>query len=241
MDKKIIALGVVVLASVSSAFASVGDYKETSCAQDYFTANNCTACFDGGNVTVGQKIGGLYDTWTNKNSDEQVIYKDEQTFPSMKATSEGTVFGSNPVDAATFWKYGADVIWVDSNTGSGKQEFVLEAGKSAKFLEADLGASYAMEKTDKKAGEVVGVLAFPLSYHNLDKDGNEGKRTTHIECVAYKSNAAVAKVAPVVVAKPAPVIPKEVTKVKTGPESIVIIALAFLIAAGVMAIRRRNS
>jgi hypothetical protein len=92
-------------------------------------------------------------------------------------------------------------------------------------LEGDLGASYTLTSTDKKDGETLGVLKFPLSYHNVDADGNEGKKETHIECVAYTSKvaAAVAAVVPVEVVKPAPVTPivpepKKMTAVKTGPE-----------------------
>ena len=75
--------------------------------------------------------------------------------PEMIPTSSGTVFLANPVDPSAYWKFGNQVIWTDSATGTGKQEFMLDAGKSIKFLEAELGASYTLSSTDKKTNEVI--------------------------------------------------------------------------------------
>lgn len=235
-------LGLVFLLISTPAFAAVGDYKETACSAEYFTANNCSACFEGMPLVSGDQITGLYDTWTNKNSNEQLIYKDEQALPEMVSLSSGTTFVMNPVDPAAFWKYGTEVIWTDSVTGTGKQEFMLDAGKAVRFLEADLGASYTLTATDKAQGEVVGVLKFPLSYHNVDADGNEGVKETHLECVSYASNGASAVVVPAEIIEPvqAPV-PEKMTTVKTGPESLILMALALLIATGIIAIRNRKA
>ena len=233
-------LGIALFLVTAQAFASVGDYKETACTADYFTANNCTACFEGTALATGDQINGLYDSWTNKNANEQLIYKDEQTMPEMAPLSSATIFSANPIDPAAFWKFGNQVIWTDSATGTGKQEFMLDAGKSIKFLEADLGASYTLTSTDKKDGEVVGVLKFPLSYHNVDADGNEGKKETHLECVSYTAKVAAAAVAPVEVVKTTPV-PQKMTTVKTGPESLILMTLALLIAAGFVVVRNRKN
>lgn len=232
-------LGIVLLLATSQAFAAVGDYKETACTAEYFTANNCSACFEGNALAIGDQINGLYDSWTNKNTNEQLIYKDEQVMPEM-APIGTTVFAPNPVDPTAFWKYGTQVIWTDSATGTGKQEFMLDAGKSVKFLESDLGASYSLASTDGKDGDVIGVLKFPLSYHNVDADGNEGKKETHIECVSYTAKVAAVAVAPVETVKPAPVEPKKMTEVKTGPESLILMTLALLIAAGFVVVRNRK-
>lgn len=226
--------------SISTTFAAVGDYKEVACTTEYFTANSCGQCFEGGKLAIGGKVSGLYDMWTNKNSSEQIAYKDEQTFPEMVPLSAGTTFSANPTDPATFWKYGSSVIWTDSATGTGKQEFMLEAGKSVKFMEADLGAAYTLNTTDISKGEVVGIAKFPLAYHAVDNNGNEGKKETHIECVTYTADVAMAKVVPVETAKPAPVKPPKMTAVKTGPESFILFALSLLIAAGFIAFRRRR-
>lgn len=232
-------LGVALFLATTQAFAAVGDYKETACTAEYFTANNCSACFEGKALATGDQINGLYDTWTNKNANEQLIYKDEQAMPEIVPLTAGTTFLANPTDPTAYWKYGNQVIWTDSATGTGKQEFMLDAGKTLKFLESDLGASYTMTATDAKNGTVVGVIKFPLSYHNVDADGNEGKKETHVECVSYTAKIAAAAVAPVEVVKPEP---KKLTTVKTGPEeSLALLAIALLIAAGFVVIRNRKA
>lgn len=239
--KNIIVLALVASATMTStAFAAVGDYKEIACDAAYFSANSCKACFEGKAIAVGEAVNGLYDGWTNKNASEQLIYKDEQTMPSMVPTSPATTFVANPSDPALFWKFGKEIIWTDSTTGTGRQEFMLSAGKTVRFLEGDLGASYTLSATDKKAGETVGVLVIPINYHNVDVDGNEGKREVHTECVAYTSKAAIARVVPVETVKPAQLPPK-MTTVKTGPQEMILVALALLIAAGFIVARNRKT
>jgi len=158
----------------------------------------------------------------------------------MVPLSSGTTFVANPLDASVFWKFGSDVIWTDSATGTGKQEFMLDAGKAVQFLETDLGASYTLASTDKAGGEAVGVLRFPISYHNVDVDGNEGGKETHIECVAYTAKVASAVVAPPVeIINPEPT--PEMTTVKTGPEALLLITLALLIATGFIIVRNRKA
>lgn len=246
MNRKSFLLGALLLTSVTTAFAAVGDYKTTDCSPAYFTSNNCSACFDGGSISQGTPLTGLYDSWSNKNQSEQIVYKDEQTMPEMVALSAGTTFTANPIDPTAFWKFGSSVIWTDSVTGTGKQEFMLEAGKTVKFLESDLGASYILSATDKANGEAVGILKFPINYHNVDIDGNEGNKETYIECVAYTANVATVAVTPVEVVIPAPQQPtpepKQMTKVKTGPESsLILLSLALIISAGFIVVRSRKA
>ncbi|MDQ1344326.1 MAG: hypothetical protein QG650_1046 [Patescibacteria group bacterium] len=225
-------------ASISQAFALPGDYKEIECStQAFFTANNCNQCFEGGKVAVGQKITGLYDTWTNKNATEQIAYKDEQVYPEMvNLGGEGVSWKNTPSDPATFWKYGTEVLWVDSLTGTGKQEFVLDPSKTVTFMEADLGANVSLEKSDKTAGEYVGLMKFPVAFHDVNDAGKDGPVQTHYECVAFASDAVAAPAAP----KPAPVPPKA-TAVKTGPESFLFVALALLLSLSLVAFRRKKA
>lgn len=241
MNTKILISGALLLMSTSAVFAAAGDYKETTCTATYFTSQSCDLCFTGDKVAPGGQITGLFDSWTNKNQNEQIIYKNEQTMPEMVAMSSGTVFTANPADPESFWKFGSSVIWTDSATGTGKQEFMLDAGKTVQYIESDIGASYTLASTDKAGGEVVGILKFPLNYHNVDADGNEGVKETITECVAYTADVATAKVTPVETVQPTPE-PKKMTTVKTGPgESIVLVAIALLISAGLILIRRRKA
>lgn len=237
MNTKILISGALLLMSTSAVFAAAGEYKETTCTAE-LTSQSCDVCFTGEKIAPGAQITGFFDSWTNKNQSEQIIYKDEQVLPEMVALSSGTVFTANPLDPESFWKFGSAVIWTDSATGTGKQEFMLDAGKTVRFIEADLGASYTLTSTDKAGGEVVGVLKFPLNYHNVDADGNEGAKETHMECVAYTAD--IATVTPVETVQPTPE-PKQMTTVKTGPESAILVILTLLIAAGLVAVRRRKA
>lgn len=223
--------------TVSQAFALPGDYKEIECStQAFFAANNCNQCFDGGKVAVGQKVTGLYDTWTNKNATEQIAYKDEQVYPEIvNLGGDATSWKSTPSDPATFWKYGSEVLWVDSLTGSGKQEYVLDPGKTVTMMEADLGANYSLEKTDKKAGEFVGLAKFPVAFHDVTAAGKDGPVQLHYECVAFASESA-----PAPAPKPAPT-PVKATAVKTGPESFLLLALAALLSLSLVAFRRKKA
>jgi len=109
-----------------------------------------------------------------------------------------------------------------------------------KFLEADLGASYTLVSTDKPEGEIVGVLKLPISYHNVDADGNEGGKETHIECVSYTVKIATTATVPVEIVEPIVPVPEKMTTVKTGPESLILMTLALLIAAGFIVVRNRK-
>lgn len=225
-----------VIASVSQAFALPGDYKEIQCStQSFFAANNCNQCFEGGKVAVGQKITGLYDTWTNKNTTEQIAYKDEQVYPDMVTLGgSGVSWKTTPSDPKLFWKYGTEVLWVDSLTGSGKQEFVLDPGKTVTYMEADLGANVSLEKSDKTAGEYVGLMRFPVAFHDVTTAGKDGPLQMHYECVAFASEAAPAPT-------PAPTPTPQATEVKTGPESFLLLAFAALLSLSFFAFRRKQA
>ncbi|MDD2487545.1 MAG: hypothetical protein PHS92_04195 [Candidatus Gracilibacteria bacterium] len=210
----------------------VSNYAEIACDKEYFTQNACNQCFDGGKKIVGEKITNLTDGWTNPNTGEQVIYKDEQTMPELvNLGGNGTKWISNPEDSSKFWKFSDEIVWTDSKTGSGKQEFLLEGGKTVNFIEGGLGATYVMDSTDIKEGEIAGLLKMPITYHNIDESGKEGTTLNHVECIAYLAGAQAAKA-------PVPQ-PKEITKVKTGPELYILLLLAFSIAFGFVKLRKK--
>lgn len=240
-------LGVFFL-STSSAFAAPGDYKETSCAAPIFSANGCAAststqCFDGGTVAAGEKLTGLYDSWTNKNQTEQVIYQDEQKYPTLvNVGGTGTSWLSNPKDEKEFWSYGSEVIFTpETSSGTSRQVFSLKPGKTVRVMDAKLGANYQLEKTDKKAGEYVGLVKFPVNYRDVsDVDGKAGVLVNHLECVAFQADGQVAAaVAPVV---KTPVTPPQVTQVKTGAaDTFLFLGLAMLLTLAFMFARKRKS
>ncbi len=221
-----------------SAGSAIGEYKSVSCnSNSSFTVNSCDQCFDGGSVKVGTRITGLFDSWTNPTANLLIAYKDEQKTPNMVKFGN-SVWTTTPASEAGVFKYSSDVVWTSAGTGS-KSSFSLSPSTKAKFLEADIGAGYTLEKTDKKNGEMVGILKFPLVSHSINlQTAAEGPADTHTECVAYKLEAPVVTPVTPTPAKVAP--PKEMTKTETGPETLLLIAAAFFIAFGLMFTLRRR-
>ncbi len=213
---------------------ALGEFRSVSCnTNPAFATNSCDQCFDGGSVKQGGTITGLYDNWLNNTSNILVAYKEEQKMPNMVRFGN-TTWIANPPDETKFWQYSSDIVWVQAGSG-GKSQYILPAGQSVKFLEADLLAGYRLDKTDKKNGEVVGILRFPLVSHVIDSSANESAANTTYECAAFTVSASAPTVTPET--KPTP---KEITSTKTGPETLLLIVAAFFIAFGLMfSLRRR--
>lgn len=210
---------------------TVSNYEKVDCDKDFFIQNACNECFAGWNKNIGEKITSLNDSWTNPNTTEQIIYNDEQTFPELvNLWGDNTKWLTSPEDNTKFWKYSQELIWNDSKTGSGRQEYLLEWWKTINVFESDLWATYTVDSTDKNQWEVIWLLKFPLAYHNIDATWNEWEKMNHIECVAYYAWA------PVV----APVAPQaEVTKVKTWPELLILILMTLILSFFFLRLRKK--
>ncbi len=249
---RILIAGILFLAS-TQVFAATGDYKQVECSLPAFMNNGCatatnTQCFDGGIVTPGQKLVGLYDSWTNKNQTEQVIYQDEITYPKLvNLGGAGTSWLSNPTDEKSFWKTGTEIIFTpDSTTGTGAKRniFSLKPGKTVRVLESELGANYQLEKSTAKDGEYIGIIKFPVNYRDVsDQTGKTGLLVNHLECVAYKLAAVTGgAVAPVVKPVPSTPVPVQATTVKTGAaDTFLFFGLAMLLTLAFMFARKRKS
>lgn len=252
-------LASMIFATVSTAHAAtIGNYKEVDCALPVFSSNGCAPsqnvqCFDGGSVVAGQKLTGLSDSFTNKTKSQQVLVKEELEYPSMvNIGGTGTNWLSNPKEETDFWKIGGDVVFTPTKTtgsgttasGSKTNEFAMKPGQTYKVLEASLGANYQLEKTDKKDGDYVGLVKFPVNFHNVDDvSGQMGPTVRHLECVAFKLSAPTAQAAEVKpVEKTPPTTPPQATKVKTGAaDTFLFFGLAMLLALAFMFARKRKS
>jgi hypothetical protein len=225
------------VATSSSLSTSFGENKSVSCTSNpAFGTNSCDACFDGGSVTVGKRLTGLFDNWTNPTTGFLVAYQAEQKNPNMVAFG-ATTWTSSPTDTSKVWKNGSDIVWV-TQSGSTKMQYILGAGQKVKFVETELAAGYTLEKTDRKNGDLVGMMRYPTVFHTIDTTtGSEGTAKTHVECVSYKLSAPEITTTPVT---PTPITP-EITKTQTGPtETIILILAAFFIAFGLMfSLRKR--
>lgn len=226
----------------ASMGSSLGEYKTVACTTNpAFSTNSCDQCFVGGSVKVGGDLNGLFDNWTNNTSNMLIAYKDEQKLPNMVAF--GSTWTSTPTDLSKYWKNSSDITWVQTGSG-GRMNYILQAGQKVKFIDSELGARYVLDKTDKKDGETVGMIRYPIVSHAVDKTtGNEGTATTHHECVSYTLSAPVVAPTPTPKPTPVPVPPtKEVTQTATGPtETLILILAAFFIAFGMMFSLRKRS
>jgi hypothetical protein len=169
-----------------------------------------------------------------------IAYQNEQKNPNMVAFGS-TIWTASPADETKLWKSSSDIIWSPAQTGSTKMQYMLPAGQKIRFVEADLAAGYTLSKTDRKNGELIGMMRYPTVAHAFDTTLNaEGPAKTHYECVAYTLSAPVVTPAPTPVTPTTPVTP-EITKTQTGPaETIVLILAAFFIAFGLMfSLRKR--
>lgn len=216
--------------------SSLGEYASVSCSSNaLFESNSCDQCFEGGSVKVGDSLTGLFDNWTNTTESTFVAYKSEQKTPNMVKIGN-TSWISTPADETKMWKSPSDVVWSPLWSGANKDGFILPKNQKVRFVEADIGAKYTLEKTDKKNGDTVGILRFPVVSHVIDASWNEGSADTHYECVSYKLSASSSPSTPV----PTTPTPEKMTETKTGPETLILIIAAFFIAFGLMfSLRRR--
>ncbi len=232
---------------VPTTFAAPGDYKKIECSTaPYFSANQCNECFEGGKITLGQKITGLGDTWTNTSSGtDQLFYEDEQKTPELiNLAGTGTVWMANPTDPAKFWKFGNEIIFTpETGTGTVKRNvYTLKASKSVLILDSAFGAHYTLANTNKKDNEAIGLIKFPLNYRDInDTTGKAGELKVHNECVALKASVALAA-AVTPPTTPPKVTPPTATQVKTGAaDTFLFLGLAMLLALAFMFARKRKS
>lgn len=223
---------------------SEGQYKTVKCdTRPEFAANGCNQCFEWQKTAVWRSLTNIFDNWTNNSSTIFTAYKKEQIKPKM--IPFGSTWKTAPAKESDAWIYATDVIWKPSQTKG--ENYTLLAKQKIRFWQTDIGASYTLTKTTKKAGEMVGIIKFPLVYHAIDmKTAEEWAAVTHYECVAFslEKSPAVVKPTPKKPAekpKPKPK-PKEITKTEAGPaETLLLIIAAFFIAFGLMISLRKRS
>ncbi len=197
----------------------VWEYAEVNCDKDFYTQNVCDQCFDWWKIATWEKITNLFDSWTNSNTSEQIIYKEEQIFPEfINLWWNNTKWLINPQESDKFWKFANDIIWTKWKTN--KEEFILDWNNTVNFLESEFWASYSMESTDKAINEPVWLLKISAAYHDIDSQWVELDKKTITECVAYYNNTTP---------KPTEEVIKQAVKVKTWPEIYALILIAFIL------------
>ncbi len=227
----------------NAASTNLGEYKEVQCStRNEFKTNSCDQCFEARKkVEVGKQITGLFDNWNNNTNNIFTAYKSEQKKPYMVSIA-GSTWKTMPAIEANAWVYDSDVVWKPAPKGD---NYILTAGQKIRFWKTDLGAGYTLTKTDKQGDDLVGLLKFPVVYRETSlSTGQESSSKTHTECVAYSLNKTpVAKTTtPAKVTTPVKPVPKETTKVESGPaQTLLLIIAAFFIAFGLMISLRKKA
>ncbi len=265
MNFRVLLAPLVAVIGASPLFAAVSDYAEVSCtSQAFFTANSCNQCFDGKGIKEKERAGGgnMYDVFANPNAAggaQYVLYEDEhiQSVAGISIVNLGGA-GTQWSSTGAEWKISKEIMFVTDSGGTNpnRKVYFVAPGQKVKVTESVLGAGYQLISSDKVNGDYVGMVKFPVAYHEV-VGGTEGAKKTHYECVAYKLDGKVAGSTSTGVTttgttvKPAgtttttkpttPIKPNaNMTKTQTGPESLLLIAAAFFISFGLMfSLRRR--
>ena len=221
--------------AVTATSINAGEYTEVACSSDpIFGQNSCGQCFVGRGVKVGERLTGLADNWKNTTSNYLIAVRDEQKTPNM--VSYDSVWTPSSSDESKMWKNSSAITWIPGT--SGKDEFQLLPDQKVTFMETDLGAGFTLTSSQKKHGETVGLLRFPVVYYTMDMTTVTRSATaeTHYECVKYTLDNPTTPTTPTT----PPVVPK--TEVETGPtETLILIIAAFFIAFGLMISLRKRS
>lgn len=214
------------LLSISSASA----YEEINCSSSsFFTEHWCHQCFEGGVKQEGDNLGLLSDQWINNTDFSQLMYKEEQSMnlPYMVNLNEGLVSWSQTPESAGFWEYTEELEELYDEV---EQGYVLEAGEKVTWLKSKLGYAYNLEQNEAPEGEVIGMFIYPLGVHTILEDGEITiDDEVHKECVIFTSWTTPQE----------PTTPKQLPE--TGPEHIILLALAFLIGLGLIRFSAKKS
>ncbi len=226
-NKKALGLGVLALLAISTTSAA---YQEVSCSSDpLFEQYSCNQCFDWWEQKVWDNIWLLNDKWVNNNDNRQILYKDEQDMPSMKSINE-TTWTQIP-DADKFWEYTNELEQYYSEEEDG---YILPWQTSVNWLQSAEWYAYRLESTNAKKWDPVWLLVYTIAVHNINwTDDVEVEAIKHNECVLFKSASEQTEW---------PVTPEEPKKLpQTGPEHILLLILAMILAFWVIKFTQRRS
>lgn len=120
MKKSIVFSLVLSLVFSSSAYS----FESLDCSSDpVFEANSCNICYHGGEKYEGDYIGLLKDDWVNATDKKRVLYKLEQTMPSLVEFDTQKVTWAYTPSADGFWEYSPEFESIYSEDEDG---YVLE-------------------------------------------------------------------------------------------------------------------
>lgn len=223
---KVCALVLLWTFSVSTTYGSV---ETVSCdINSAYAANSCDQCFTGWAVAVGENKGLLTDVWENNSENSQLLYKEEQEMPNMISLGGASWSEVKASELVEFWQYTPefDALYDEVNLW-----YKLDAGNSVTWLKSSLGSAYQLVSNSTMKGENVGMLVYDISTHTLEAEGSIDTNTdTHRECVLFTSGEGQ---------EVPPSVPQNPELPATGPEHILLLAVALLLGFGFLTFRRK--
>ena len=163
------------------------------------------------------------------------MYKEEQKLPFMQDISSGAAMWSQVPDSENFWEYSDEF---NALYDSKQEGYVLGANDKVMWMKSKLGYGYTVEKNTLPKGSNMGLLVYPFKAHNILETGEITiDDTEHRECVLFKSAGPTVDTPP----PSTPEKPKTPQLPKTGPESIVFVAIALLLAFGIIMFTRKTA
>lgn len=228
--KNLLAFAVLLWLTLQSVSAA---YTEIQCSTDpVFAQNSCNQCFSWWEKGQWEAFGFINDVFINKTTNSKLIYKEEQTMPSMiNLWWEKTSWSQTPSGWDAFWQYSKDF---ETYYSSGQEAYVIWWGKQVSRIESRDGFAYKLEKNTVAKWQNIGLLVFSVTSHDLVNGEVSIDTIEHKECVLFKSG--VPSQNPVVtINEPVKRLPQ------TGPEHVLLVLVALLLWLGLFGLKRKNS
>ncbi len=216
--------------TANSVFAA---YKEIPCDTDpAFKASSCKQCFDGWEKGAWESFGLLSDLYVNKSTSSRLIYKEEQTFPSIVNLGWSNTSWSQTPSGENFWEYTPEFEALYSKD---QEAYVIKPNSEVTWIKSKLGYAYKLDKNTSKKWDNIALLLYPVTSHVLNGSEVSVDAEEHRECVLIKSWKAVAANTPIVVEK---IKPKALPQ--TGPEQIILLFMALILWLGLYGFKRKS-
>lgn len=227
---KLIAFAILLWLYLQSASAS---YTEVQCSSDpVFAQNTCNQCFNWWEKGQGEAFGFINDVFINKTTNSKLLYKEEQTMPTMiNLWADKVSWSQTPSGGDAFWQYSKDF---ETMYSTGQEAYVIGAWKQVSRIESKDGFAYKLDKNTVARGQNVWLLVFSVISHDLVNGEVSIDTSEHKECVLFKSG--VPSQNPVVtINEPVKRLPQ------TGPEHVLLVLVALLLGLWLFGLKRKNS
>lgn len=208
-------------------------YTEIECNSDpVFAQNTCNQCFNGWEKGEGEAFGFINDIFINKTTNPKLLYKEEQTMPSLiNLWGDKTAWSQTP-SSEGFWQYTKDF---ETMFSTGQEAYVIWAWKQVSRIESKAWSAYKLDKNSVARGQNIGLLVFSVISHDLVNNEVSIDTIEHKECVLFKSWVPTQTPVQVTIDQPVKRLPQ------TGPEHILLVLVALLLGLWLFGLKRRTN